>query len=271
MDDRTHQDSSALQDPGGRLTAKRLMEAFNSNQFVLYCQPIVRLRPNLSGPRYLEILVRFLEEEQLLLPPGTFLPVLDEAGLMPLLDRWVVREVLKWLRVQQEVAPNHALPRCGINLSGSVLRDRQFPAYVKHELIVSGMSPERLSFEFSMDDIRGQRQPFIDTAGLLKPLNCPIAVSGFGVGGAASLVGLSRLGVRIIKIDGGLVRMLGRKPAALQKLRNITRACAELGLLTVAEMVEDPATIGILREHGVDHAQGFGIGMPVPLAQLGES
>ena len=271
MNDRTHQDRSASQDLGGRLTAKRLMAAFSSNQFVLYCQPIVRLRPNLPTPRYLEILVRFLEEEQLLLPPGTFLPVLDEAGLMPLLDRWVVREVLKWLRVQQELAPNRALPRCGINLSGSVLRDRQFPAYVKHELIVSGMSPERLSFEFSMDDIRAQRQGFIDTAGLLKPLNCPMAVSGFGVGGATSLTGLSRLGVRIIKIDGGLVRMLGRKPAAVEKLRTITQACAGLGLLTVAEMVEEPATIAILREHGVDYAQGFGIGLPMPLAQLGET
>ncbi len=271
MNDRTHQDRSASQDLGGRLTAKRLMAAFSSNQFVLYCQPIVRLRPNLPTPRYLEILVRFLEEEQLLLPPGTFLPVLDEAGLMPLLDRWVVREVLKWLRVQQELAPNRALPRCGINLSGSVLRDRQFPAYVKHELIVSGMSPERLSFEFSMDDIRAQRQGFIDTAGLLKPLNCPMAVSGFGVGGATSLTGLSRLGVRIIKIDGGLVRMLGRKPAAVEKLRTITQACAGLGLLTVAEMVEEPATIAILREHGVDFGQGFGIALPMPLAQLGET
>lgn len=277
MHDRTHQDHENhkdeqdhrdYQDLSGRLTAKRLMEAFKGSQFVLYCQPIVRLRSNLPTPRYLEILVRFLEEEQLLLPPGTFLPVLEEAGLMPLLDRWVVREALKWLRVQQEAAPNLALPRCGINLSGSVLRDRHFPAYVKHELIVSGMSPERLSFEFSMDDIRAQRQAFIDTAGLLKPLNCPIAVSGFGVG-ATSLAGLSRLGVRIIKIDGALVRMLGRKPAALEKLRNITQACAGLGLLTVAEMVEEPATIAILREHGVDYAQGFGIGLPIPLAQLG--
>jgi len=263
-------DNGTYQDLRGRLTAKRLMEAFKGNQFVLYCQPIVRLRSSLPAPRYLEILVRLLEEEQFLLPPGTFLPVLEEAGLMPLLDRWVVREALKWLRIQQELAPNRALPSCGINLSGSVLRDRQFPAYVKHELIVSGMSPERLSFEFSMDDIRAQRQAFIDTAGLLKPLNCPIAVSGFGVGGATSLAGLSRLGVRIIKIDGALVRMLGRKPAAVDKLRNITQACSGLGLLTVAEMVEEPAIIDILREHGVDYAQGFGIGLPIPLAQLGE-
>lgn len=264
MNYETHDDLS------GRLTAKRLMDAFKAGQFLLYCQPIVRLRSNQSMPRYVEILVRLLEEEQLLLPPGTFLPLLQDAGLMPLLDRWVVREVLKWLRLQQDTAPNHALPRCGINLSGSVLQERQFPAYVKRELVASGVSPERLSFEFSMDDIRGQRQQFIDTAGLFKPLNCPIAVSGFGVG-ATSLPGLARLGVRIVKIDGGLIRTLGRKSASLEKLRNITRACAELGLLTVAEMVEDPATIAILREHGVDYAQGFGIGLPLPLAQLGAS
>ena len=119
-----------------------------------------------------------------------------------------------------------------------------------------------------MADIRVERQAFIDVASRLKPLNCPIAVSGLGIG-ATSLPGLQRLGVRIIKIDGGLVRNLGRKPAALERLRTITDACIGLGMLSVAEMVEEQETVDILRDAGVDYAQGFGIGLPIPLSQLG--
>lgn len=252
----------------GQLTAKRLIEALNSNQFILYCQPIMRLRPAPPDARYLEILVRFLEEEQKLLPPGTFFPLLQEAGLMPLLDRWVVREVLKWLKAQHRNYPNRALPRCSVNLSASALRDRQIAAYVQQELIASTVSPDKLSFEFSMSDIRTQKQAFVDLASRLKPLNCSLAVSGFGVG-ATSLPGLHRLGVRIVKIDGGLIRTLGRRPASLERLRSIVDACTGLGMHSVAEMVEEQETIAILREAGVDYAQGFGIGLPIPLSQLG--
>jgi EAL domain-containing protein (putative c-di-GMP-specific phosphodiesterase class I) len=251
----------------GGLTARRLSEALNANQFVLYCQPIVRLRPGQGELRYLEMLVRFLEEEEKLLPPGTFFPILQEAGLMPLLDRWVVREVLKWLVAQRTHAPNRALPRCSVNVSMTTLQNRSFVSFVQRELAASAVSPEKLSFEVSMSDIRQHRQAFVDLASRLKPLNCPIAVSGFGIG-ATSLPGLQRLGVRIIKIDGSLIRSLGRKQAALDKLRIITDACIGLGMHSVAEMVEEQETIALLRDAGVDWAQGFGIGMPIPLAQL---
>lgn len=254
-------------DAASRLTATRLVEALNNHQFLLYCQPIVRLRSVLPSHGYVEILTRFLEEEQLLLPPGTFLPVLEDAGLMPLLDRWVVREVLKWLKAQRELKPDRALPRCGINLSGSAINDRQFATYVKHEIHASGVPPEKLSFEFSMEHIRSRRQSFVDMVGQFRQLNFATAVSGFGMGPSA-LQGLSNAGVRIIKIDGALVRMLGRRPAAVEKLRSITQACAVLGLLSVAEMVEEPDTVSILRDCGVDYAQGFGIGLPIPLAQF---
>jgi len=255
------------QDPEN-LTTRRLIEALNTNQFVLYCQPIERLRPAQPEVRYLEILVRFLEEEQKLLPPGSFLPVLSEAGLMPLLDRWVVRGVLQWLVRQRDSFPNRALPRCSINLSVSTLRERHFASFVRQELAASTISPEKLSFEIALDDIRQHKQAFVDFSTKLKALNCPIAVSGIGVG-VISLPGLHRLGVRVIKIDGSLVRNLGRKQAALDKLHTIIDAAIGLGLHSVAEMVEEPETITILRQAGVDYAQGFGIGLPIPIAQLG--
>ena len=173
------------------LTARRLLDALNSDQFVLYCQPIARVNAEAPRMRYVEILVRFKEEEQLLLPPGSFFPVLEEAGLMPMLDRWVIRQVLRWLKRRRDEAPNQPLPRCGVNLNAAALRDRQLADYVKHELLASGVSPDNLFFEISLDDIRAARPQFIELAGHLKPLNCGIAVAGFGVG-ATSLPEIGR-------------------------------------------------------------------------------
>lgn len=262
MDDVNHSYSS------GQLTAGRLIEALNSDQFVLYCQPISRLRPVPPDARYIEILVRFLEEEQKLLPPGSFFPLLEEAELMPVLDRWVIRQVLRWLKLQRDQAPNRALPRCSVNLSAHALRDRQLAGFVKKELLASTVPPDKLSFEFSMVDIRANKQAFIDLASLLKPVNCSMAVTGFGIG-ATSLPGLHRLGVRIVKIDGGLIRNLPHKQSAMDRLRSIVDACLGLGMHSVAEMVEDQQTISVLCEAGVDYAQGFGVGIPIPLSQLG--
>ena len=253
--------------PPQNLTARNLLDALDANQFVLYGQAIVRLRPAQPDLRDLEILVRLLEEEQKLLPPGSFLPVLEEAGLMPLLDRWVVREVLRWMVKQRERWPDEALPRCSVNLSEPTLRDRRFAGFVEHELGARTVMPDKLSFEVSLDHIRRHRQAFIDLASRLKPLGCPILVSGFGAGTTA-LPGLHRLGVRVVKIDGALIRALDHKPAALQRLHTITDACIGLGIHSVAEMVEDPDTLAVLRDAGVDYAQGFAVGLPIPLAQL---
>ena len=75
--------------------------------------------------------------------------------------------------------------------------------------------------------------------------------------------------MRVIKVDGSLIRNLGRKAVALERLHAITDACMSLGVHSVAEMVEEHETIAILREAGVDYAQGFGIGLPMPISQLG--
>src|SRR5215831_21252302 len=79
-----------------KMTAERFAEALEQNHFTLFAQPIVPLAQGRTGRRHLEIFVRFREEEEHLLPPGTFFPFLEANHLTPQLDRWEVTKVLSW-------------------------------------------------------------------------------------------------------------------------------------------------------------------------------
>ena len=91
--------------------AAYLISALTRDRFVLYCQPIVRVEAPQAEQRFFEVLVRFRDEEEGLLPPGSFIPVLQEAGLMPLLDRWVVATAIRKLRSARQ--SGGAMPRFG--------------------------------------------------------------------------------------------------------------------------------------------------------------
>ncbi|TMH15031.1 MAG: EAL domain-containing protein, partial [Betaproteobacteria bacterium] len=92
-------------------TAGHFTEALTKGSFALFCQPIVPVESAKVDYKYLEIFVRFREEEDKLLPPGTFFPILEANHLTPLLDRWVVREVLRWSVDKQSSQPNWHIPR----------------------------------------------------------------------------------------------------------------------------------------------------------------
>ncbi len=87
-------------------TAGNFTEGLKKGLFTLFCQPIVPVESGKADYKYLEIFVRFREEEDKLLPPGTFFPILEANHLTPLLDRWVVREVLRWTADKQGSQPN---------------------------------------------------------------------------------------------------------------------------------------------------------------------
>src|SRR6266702_788490 len=111
-----HTGEAGALDVGAQIR-NRLIKDLKEDNFVLYFQSIVAIAPSVAEPLYREILVRFKEEEKGLMPPGMFLPNLEQHGLMPLLDRWVTAQVLKWTRSKQAVLAPRPTPRCSINLS----------------------------------------------------------------------------------------------------------------------------------------------------------
>lgn len=230
--------------------------ALANNAFAVYCQPIAALGQRLSFP-IAEALVRLEEEEASFCPPGEFLPVLEHYGLMPDLDRWVVRQVL------QRLAGGANL-RLSVNLSAQTLADSAFPRFVAEHLAASRVPADRLLFEVDEPDAFAHADHAARLGVVLGRLGCGIIIDGLGHG--PSLVQPLRIpSVRFIKVCSSITRQLVAPEPISEPLTELLQAASGMGIHVIAECVEDPATLPALVRRGVRLAQGFGISPPHPI------
>mgnify|MGYP001545890539 FL=1 len=242
--------------------AAYLASALTRDRFLLYCQPIVQVDAPEVDQRFFEVLVRFRDEEEGLIPPGSFIPVLQDAGLMPLLDRWVVSTAIRKLRnVARE---SDTMPRFSINLSGEVLVDKTFPGFVAAELGASIDLASRLMLEIPRDESAQRPAEFSAAVSALTALGCVVAVSGVDRDGE-EIGRLYEAGVRYLKVNGVSALRADPNPDALERLRGLGDACRALGMRVIAESVERIEALGLLSMLKVEFAQGFALGEPKPL------
>lgn len=230
--------------------------ALEQDRFALYLQ---RIEPA-GGPDGLphhEVLLRMLDPEGRVIPPGQFIPPAERYNLMPALDRWVIQ------RVFRDAQPEDGL--FSINLSGTTLSDPGFQAFVQQEFQRTGLAPTRVCFEITetaaIADL-DRAQAFIAA---MRRLGCTIALDDFGAG-LASFGYLKSLPVDFLKIDGLFVKGLRDSPVDQAMVEAIDRIGKLMGIRTVAEFVEDPATRARLHAIGVDMVQGYGVHRPEPWA-----
>jgi EAL domain-containing protein (putative c-di-GMP-specific phosphodiesterase class I) len=243
----------------------RLIRDLKDEKFVLYFQSIVPVAVDVPGKSlHREILIRFKEEEQGLMPPGTFLPILEQQGLMHLLDRWVTGRVLKWVKSLHSPGTPRYAPRCSVNLSSDTIhRDAAFGEFVQQSVARAGVPAASLALEIATADVIRAPESVTRLVSSLRAAGCGVAFSGFA--GEAPVLEMARsLGVASVKIDGSLVYPVSRDSAAAARLQGIQRSCRSLGIQTICTQVEDPRTLEILRRIRVDYAQGFGIDRPRP-------
>lgn len=254
---------SQLGEVDGRLRAGFISQLKEDN-FVLYFQPIVPTATGSAGPAaFREILVRYKDEEKDLLPPGSFLPLLEEEGLMPLLDRWVVGRLLKWGR--DTAAAGRRMPRCSVNLAiDTVRRDLAFGDYVLRGMQKMGVAPTSLTFEIMTTDALANREAVAKFIAPLRSAGITFALSWFA-GEETALEMAPSLGISLIKIDGSLAMKIGREPRDKARLADIIQRCHKAGIRTVCMLVEDDETLAHLRTIHVDYVQGFGVERPRPL------
>jgi Amt family ammonium transporter len=248
-------------------TAERFAEALRQEQFSLFCQPIAPLAPGKSDRKHLEIFVRFLEEEEHLLPPGTFLPILEANHLTPALDRWEVQKVLRWSAEKRDTKVGWQIPIFNINIADDTINDGDFARHVLDALYESRIPPDRLWFEITVKQLSTFRDPTRQMIAALKALGCAVAVSDFS-GTEADVRDYRDAGVQLVKLAGSVVRDIHKNPRALSNLLGMNDACHKFGLQTIAQFVETSETLATLRKAGVDYAQGFRIAVPMPLALL---
>ena len=232
---------------------ERLRVALEHDRLVLHGQPIVDLRTGATTSH--ELLVRMLDEHGGIVPPGEFLAAAEEFGLMPAVDRWVLRRAARLA----------AAGRCvHVNLSASSLEDPSLFGFVRETLEAAGARAENVVFELTETAIMEHLPPVLEFGRRIAELGGQLALDDFGTG-FSTLQQLKRLPARILKIDIEFVRDLATSPESRHVVEAVVDLARRFGQQTVAEGVEDEKVRGILVELGVDFAQGFLFGRPAPL------
>ncbi len=260
MDD----DKAIVMRHGQMRWVQRIQRALSEGRFKLYFQRIRPLHGNGKLRDHAEVLLRMLDEEGKIVMPNTFLPAAERYHLMPAIDRWVVQQVFKSIASSSCLAHTD-VDLCAINLSGQSLGETDFLAYVEEHLQRYQVDPGQICFEITETAVIAniaQARRFIT---ILRELGCKFALDDFG-SGLSSFSYLKSLPVDYLKIDGNFVRSLLHDTNDYNLVVSINQIGHVMGIDTIAEFVEDEATLAALSKIGVDYAQGYVIAKPMPVA-----
>jgi len=243
------------------LMASGLREALEQHRFELHAQPIVATRASGTKQQHVELLLRLRDVQGQLISPATFIPAAERFGLMSNIDRWVVRQVLvelvPWLQERPQL-------HVGINLSGNSLSDPGFLPELLELIAASPLDPQRLLFELTETAVINKLSVASQLISQVRERGCRIALDDFGAG-LSSFTYLKNFRVDYVKIDGSFVRNLDQDPLDRAIVESINQVAHHLGAETIAEFVESRATFELLGSIGVDYAQGYALGKPIPL------
>jgi len=240
--------------------ADKLISALKEGGFVLYAQKIVPLGAGDKRP-FREILVRFREEEEKLLPPGTFFPMLEEYHLLPYVDRWVVSTLARWAQAKQS---GGQVGCSSVNVSADTLRDAKFGDYIQKQIEAAKLPAGTLAFEFAWDTALPRAEALKRLQGQLKPLGCRFTLAGFD-GSEPSFGFLKSFTPDFVKLGYSIVKDVDRGLAAVERAESINSRCHAMGIKTIAEYVESKEVLEQLKLIEVDFAQGLAISAPAHL------
>ncbi|WP_235507389.1 EAL domain-containing protein [Acidovorax sp. Leaf78] len=246
---------------------RRLRLALEHGQFQLHAQTIRALQTRGDEGLHMEVLLRLREENGELVSPGTFIPAAEHYGMMPSIDRWVIRHTLQALARHQRTPGARALHTCAINLSGTSLGDDSLLKYIRTALTESGLDRALLCFEITETSAISHLPNAVRLMKELQQLGCRFALDDFGAG-MSSFTYLKHLPVNYLKIDGAFVKDLLHDPTSRAMVEMVHRIGHVMGKETIAEFAESDAIVDALRTIGVDYAQGYAVAKPVPLEQL---
>ena len=236
----------------------------DESRFCLYAQLIKPVEGD-SGYLHYEILTRMIDESGHLASPDKFIPIAESYNLADKIDMIIITKTLSWLRNH----PEHVLKldMCSINLSGQSIGDPQFIDDLVAILNNSALPLEKLCFEITETVAIGSFSNASKLINALKKLGCKLALDDFGTG-LSSFGYLKRLHVDYLKIDGVFVKDMANDEQDMGIVKSINELSHLFGKKTIAEYVEDEITIEKLKEIGVDYAQGYHLGKPVPIDMM---
>ncbi|GAB4510437.1 MAG: hypothetical protein Tsb0026_12250 [Sulfuricaulis sp.] len=235
---------------------QHIKQVIEQNRFQLMYQPIADVM--YPDKESYEVLLRMPGPNNEIVLPSVFLPVAERFGLITDIDRWVVIHALKALADFRASGRDVIF---SINLSGLSLEDTTLLQLIKDQLEQNDLPPRSVMFEITEQSaMRYLEKARILIQGLAD-IGCRFALDNFGTG-FSSYSYLQQLPVDFIKIDGSFVRNMTQNPMDETMVLSIIQIARSLGKLTVAGSVQDEKTSTMLKASGVDHLQGYYVGVP---------
>jgi diguanylate cyclase (GGDEF)-like protein len=236
-----------------------LRHALQEGMLEVHYQPQV----DLLGGRVIgaEALCRWKHPERGEVPPGSFIPIAEDAGLIGELGEWVLRQACRQARRWQD--DGAGLKSISVNVASQQIQRGGFVETVQRVLEETNLAPERLELEVTEGVIMEQAESAIDTLIELSRIGVTLSIDDFGTG-YSSLAYLKRLPIHKLKIDRSFIRDLPDDEEDIAITRAIVALANSLVLPVIAEGVETEAQRAFLQELGCQQAQGYLYGRPVP-------
>ena len=235
---------------------ERIKRALDEESFVVYCQPIADIATGATS-QY-ELLLRMQDEDGQIVPATAFLATAERFDLVQEIDRWMIRQAIRLIAEQAEHGREYKLE---VNISAKSIADPELPRMIEAELAESGIDPSLLILEITETAAIANMDEAVEFATRLSRLGCGFALDDFGRG-FGSFYYLQHLPLNYLKIDGDFVRNIAHNLIDQQVVKAVVQVAKALGYKTIAEYVQDEATVLALRHYGVDYMQGFHVGRP---------
>jgi EAL domain-containing protein (putative c-di-GMP-specific phosphodiesterase class I) len=233
--------------------AVEVEEAIDAGRVLLYAQPIVELASGQTVQE--ELLLRMRAPDGTVAGPGGFLAAAERLSTITALERWVFQQAARIAARDRAVT---------VNVSGSTVGTFSFLELVEETLERNHVEPSLITFEITETAVVSDIVQASRFAERLDEIGCHFALDDFGTGYAAFTY-LKHLPIKYLKIDIDFVRDLVENRRSRAVVSGIVALAAGFGQLTIAEGVENAATLELLRALGVDLVQGFHIGEPAPI------
>jgi diguanylate cyclase (GGDEF)-like protein len=246
------------------LQARRALEvdlrrAMANNEFLLHFQPQVRLQANeITG---FEALLRWRHPVRGTIPPGEFIPIAEDIGLIAPLGEWAINEACRIAATWPQDL------NVAVNISPIQFRNRTLLPCVRKALTRTGLDPSRLELELTESALLQENETTLTALHELRQLGVRIALDDFGTG-YSSLSYLRSFPFDKIKIDQSFVRELSTQPDCMVIIRSVVRLGRGLGMSITAEGVETEDQLAQIRAAGCTEAQGYLLGRPKPALEL---
>ncbi len=243
--------------------SEQIEAALRAERYELFVQPITCLR-ELDELAHFEVLLRLRLGDGERVEAAEFLGQAAGLQLLPAIDRWVVRNLLVWLRDNRRRWAR--LPAVfAVNLSMESMLDRHFASYVESCVRKSELPPQALCFDIAERSAAAGNTSVEETLRRFEAMGSEVALDDFGAA-AAHHGYLRRVPANYFKINAALVTAAPQDRLANAMMASIVHMAGLLGIQTVAESVESAAALQTARELGVDYAQGYLLGRPCALS-----